>query len=70
MLCVGSSISCSLFDVINQPKYEIYKLVIISISVIHEDKSGIEKMNLQHRETGNFFLKNNLFQGVKLTFFF
>ena len=31
---------CSLFDVINQMKYAIYKLGITSISVIHEDEGG------------------------------
>ena len=40
MLCAGSSIPCSLFDFINLMKYAIYKLKIISISVIHGDKGG------------------------------
>lgn len=41
MLCVGSSISLSIVDVIIWMKYEIYKLGVITISVIHVDKGGI-----------------------------
>ena len=39
-------------------KYAIYKLGIISISVIHVDKGGIRRMKLQLRETSNFFVRN------------
>ena len=38
MLCVGS---LSMVDVIIWMKYEIYKLGVITISMIHVDKGGI-----------------------------
>ena len=42
-LRVGSSISWSLFVVINFMKYAIYKLGIRRISVIYDDKGGIKE---------------------------
>ena len=40
---MGSSISWSLFVVINFMKYAIYKLGIRRISVIYDDKGGIKE---------------------------
>lgn len=47
MLCMGSSISSSLFVFITEMKYTFYKHYSISLTVIDLDKGGIEKMKLQ-----------------------
>ena len=47
MLCIGSSISCSLFVFIYEMKYAFYKHYSVSLTVIDLDKGGIKKMKLQ-----------------------
>lgn len=46
-LCMGSSISCSLFVFIIEMKYAFYKHYSVNLKVIDFDKGGIEKVKLQ-----------------------
>lgn len=47
MLCMGSSISCSLFVFIIEKKYASYRHYSVSLIVIDLGKGGTDKMKLQ-----------------------
>ena len=47
ILCMSSSISCSLFFFIIEINYASYRHYSVSLIVIDLDKGGIDKMKLQ-----------------------